>query len=170
MMTCPNCNYENVEAEKICVRCGTPLVNVLAEQRTRKLGDTDFEEGVPKWGVARFGGRMHLILQVLETGQTFAFDAEHVEELVMGRANPDTDELPPIDLTQAGGIDKGVSRKHALILRRDSALHIVDNNSANGTYLNGQKLIAMQPRILRDGDDIRLGHLVVRVTFQQSEA
>ena len=113
---------------------------------------------------------MHLILQVLETGQTFTFDAEHVEELVLGRANPDTDELPAIDLTQAGGIDKGVSRKHALILRRDSALHIVDNNSANGTYLNGQKLIAMQPRILRDGDDIRLGHLVVRVTFQQSEA
>ena len=55
--------------------------------------------------------------------------------------------------------------KTAFLLRRDGALHIVDNDSANGTYLNGQRLVARQPRILRDGDDIRLGHLVVRVTF-----
>ena len=37
--------------------------------------------------------------------------------------------------------------------------------SHNGTYLNGQRLIAHQPRVLRDGDDIRLGFLVLRVKF-----
>ncbi len=152
------------------MRCGTPLVDMNKEQATRTLDNTDYEEGMPKWGMARFNGKMRLLLQVLETGQEFRFDADSVEEIVLGRHNPDTGEVPQVDLTAAGGIDKGVSRNHAVIIRRDAALHIVDNNSANGTYLNGQKLVAKQPRILRDGDDIRLGHLVLRVTFQLVEA
>ena len=54
-----------------------------------------------------------------------------------------------------------------MIIRVDNgALAIVDNNSANGTFLNGHRLVPQQPRILRDGDDIRLGHLTMRVTFQ----
>ena len=35
----------------------------------------------------------------------------------------------------------------------------------NGTFLNGQRLVPNQPRILRDGDEIRLGHLVLYVRF-----
>lgn len=170
MIKCANCGYDNADEEKICVRCGVPLLDMTVEQVTRTLGDTDFEDSMPKWGAARFGDKMRLVLRVLETGQSFQFDGDSFEELVLGRVDPDTGEMPSVDLTAAQGIDKGVSRKHAIIMRRDSALHIVDNNSANGTYLNGQKLVAMQPRILRDGDDIRLGHLVLRVFFQLVEA
>jgi hypothetical protein len=32
--------------------------------------------------------------------------------------------------------------------------------------LNGQRLIADQPRILRDGDEIRLGKLIAHVYFK----
>ena len=66
-----------------------------------------------------------------------------------------------------GGADKGVSRYHAAIVRRDGALSIVDKGGANGTFLNGQRLIAHQPRILRDGDDLRLGHMVLQVRFER---
>jgi pSer/pThr/pTyr-binding forkhead associated (FHA) protein len=41
----------------------------------------------------------------------------------------------------------------------------MDNGSSNGTFLNEQKLIANQPRVLRDGDDLRLGFLVLTVHF-----
>jgi hypothetical protein len=166
VIVCSNCGHENADTEKICVKCGALLINNEQYQATRSLGDTDFEEGVPKWGSARFNGTMHLILEVLDSGETYRFDANQVTEVVMGRSNPDTAELPGVDLTSSDGMNKGVSRKHATIVRRDGALHIVDNNSANGTYLNGQRLVAGQPRILRDGDDVRLGHLVVRVTFR----
>ena len=165
MIVCTNCGHENADTEKICVRCGVLLSNENY-QSTRSLGDTDFEEGVPKWGSARFNGTMHLVLDVLDSGETYRFDANQVTEILIGRGSTDTGELPGVDLTSSDGINKGVSRRHATIVRRDGALHIVDINSANGTYLNGQRLVAGQPRILRDGDDVRLGHLVVRVTFR----
>lgn len=165
MIVCTNCGHENADAEKICVKCGA-LLSSEQYQSTRSLGDTDFEEGIPKWGSARFNGTMHLVLDVLDTSETYRFDANQVTEIIIGRGSSDTGELPGVDLTTSDGINKGVSRRHATIVRRDGALHIVDNNSANGTYLNGQRLVAGQPRILRDGDDVRLGHLVVRVTFR----
>lgn len=165
MIVCTNCGHENADTEKICVKCGA-LLSGEQYQSTRSLGDTDFEEGVPKWGSARFNGTMHLVLNVLDSGETYRFDANQVTEIIIGRGSSETGELPGVDLTTSDGINKGVSRRHATVVRRDGALHIVDNNSANGTYLNGQRLVAGQPRILRDGDDVRLGHLVVRVTFR----
>lgn len=166
MITCPICSYENTEEEQICVRCGELLVEGAVSTRT--FDDTDYEEGVPKWGSARFNGSMNLVLDVLEQEEPtrFVFDADKIEEVIIGRQDPNTGKAPPIDLTANGGLNQGVSRQHAIILRKDGALHIMDNESANGTFLNGQKLVAKQPRILRDGDDIRFGHLVLRVTFQ----
>jgi hypothetical protein len=165
VITCPNCGAQNRDEEQICIKCGFLLVEVN-QQKTRTLGDTDYEEGTPRWGAARFDGTMSLVVTVLATGKEFVFDAETIERLTMGRTDPDTGEAPPINLEDSDGRNQGVSRYHAFIVRLEGALHLVDNNSANGTYLNGQKLVANQPRILRDGDDIRLGHLVVRVTFR----
>ncbi len=166
MITCPNCGTQNKNEEKICVKCGAPLSDFTLAQTTRALGDTDYEEGQPRWGAARFDGTMNLVFDVLETGQTFSFNAQTIEELQIGRRDPDTGDSPPIDLETSDGLRKGVSRIHAMVVKRDGALHIVDNNSANGSYLNGQRLIAHQPRILRDGDDLRLGHLVLRISFR----
>lgn len=164
MIICPNCKHENEDHEQICVRCGTPLVDVV--KQTVSLGDTDYEEGVPKWGSARIRPQMDLLLEVLESKETFVFDADKIEEVVLGRTDPDTGQAVEVDLTRSDGVNKGVSRRHAMLVRRNDALHIVDNNSANGTFLNGQRLVAQQPRILRDGDDIRLGHMVIRITFK----
>jgi hypothetical protein len=136
---------------------------------TRGLGDTDFEEAEPKWGTARFGSRTDLIIYVRDANERFVFDAGTIEELVIGRYDPDTGESPEVDLQELGGPEKGVSRRHAIITRRDGSLNIVDQGSHNGTYLNGQRLVAHQPRILRDGDDLRLGHLVLRIKFVRSQ-
>ena len=169
MIVCTNCGHQNADEEKICIKCGALLLSPEQISATRGLGDTDYEEGVPKWGSARFNGTMHLILEVLDNGESFKFDANQVNEIILGRKDPDTGDMPTIDLTTSQGLSKGVSRRHATIVRRDGALHIVDNNSANGTFLNGQRLVSGQPRILRDGDDVRLGHLILRVTFRASQ-
>ena len=47
---------------------------------------------------------------------------------------------------------------------------MVDLGTPNGTYLNGQRLIPNQARVLRDGDDVRLGHLVLQVKFERVAA
>jgi len=169
VIKCPECGRNNEDTAKICIYCGTALVDLVREiAATRSFNDTDFEEGVPKWGSARFNARMNLIISVEKTAKAMIFDAENIEELVIGRIDPDTNEVPEIDLTPYGGLDKGVSRRHAAVIRKDGSLQIVDNGSPNGTFLNGQKLVANQPRVLRDGDDIRLGHLVIRITFQKA--
>ena len=168
MILCWNCSYENQETAKNCLKCGVNLGS--KRQSTVKFEDTDYGDGTPKWGAARFNGAMDLVVETLNTHETFTFDAETIDELVIGRKDPDTGEAPPIDLSSAEAELKGVSRRHATVVRRDGSLHIVDNSSANGTFLNGQRLVAHQPRILRDGDDIRLGHLTVRITFSARES
>jgi len=165
VIECPNCNRQNQEDAQICVYCGAPLNGELRHVATRSLGDTDFEEGQPRWGTARFSSRMNLIVNVRGSKKRFVFDADEIDELVIGRVDPDTGESPAIDLQEFDAIEKGVSRKHAAIIRREGALNVIDMGSPNGTYLNGQRLVAYQPRVLRDGDDLRLGHLVLRVTF-----
>lgn len=81
---------------------------------------------------------------------------------VLGRMDLDTDDLPDIDLTPHNAAEKGVSRKHAaIVLKNDQLPNLIDLGSANGTYLNGRRLVPDNPRILRDGDYVRLGHLLV---------
>ena len=167
-MKCPNCEKENSNDAQICVYCGSLLVDANMAASTRTLDDADFEEGVPKWGSARFNARTNLILGVEGDPKTLIFDATDIEELVMGRADPKTGDAPEVNLSEFAALDKGVSRRHAAIVRRDGSLYLMDMSSANGTYLNGQRLVPEQPRVLRDGDDIRLGHLTVRITFEKA--
>jgi len=171
VIKCPKCGRENPENTKICAYCGEILIDTKPGYvATRALGDTDFEEGVPKWGTARFNSRMNLVLVVQESNQEkrFVFDAAQIEEIIIGRKDPDTGESPDVDLLDYGAVEKGVSRRHAAIVLRDGSLQLMDRNSPNGTFLNGQKLVPNQPRVLRDGDDVRLGHLVLRVKFERA--
>jgi len=59
--------------------------------------------------------------------------------------------------------DGSISKHHASILLRDSALYIIDNNSKNGVRLRGQALTAGKPASINQGDILRLGRVEVRV-------
>lgn len=167
MINCPHCGRENKDGAKLCAYCGQPVVDLAQERATRSLGETEFDEGSPKWGAASFHDEMVLILQEAYTGKTFVFYASDFEELIIGRQDPSTGIGPAIDLTECDALNKGVSRSHSRIFRRGGSLYIADGGSANGTFLNGQKLFHSQPRILRDGDDIRVGHIVLHVGFAE---
>lgn len=54
--------------------------------------------------------------------------------------------------------DQDVSRCHARIVHRDSGDVIVDTDSANGTWVNGERV---RERPLRKGDTILLGSTVI---------
>ena len=166
VVKCKNCGHENPEKTLICETCGFLMGQPTTV--TRVYDDADYEEGTPKWGSARFNGRTDLIIDVLETKERFIFDYDHITQIIIGRKDHVESTFPLVDLSDAGGQQKGVSRRHAKIIRQDESLHIVDNGSSNGTYLNGHKLVAEQPRIIRDGDDIRLGHLIIRITYHEN--
>ncbi len=76
-------------------------------------------------------------------------------DLVLGRVAPD-------EAGRLGG-DPEISRHHARVSRgADRVLRIEDLGSANGTFVNDERIDA--PRTLRVGDVIKLGKTVLAVT------
>ena len=49
-----------------------------------------------------------------------------------------------------------VSRSHATILQEKGQYFVRDNQSRNGTFLNGKPILPLQPVALKDGDEIKL--------------
>ncbi|MGF1576417.1 MAG: FHA domain-containing protein [Cyanophyceae cyanobacterium] len=72
------------------------------------------------------------------------------------RGGPKTPEIDLADLPHS----QHVSRIHAHIHwdLNQSAFVLTDDRSTNGTFLNGQSLDPGKPYLLRDGDQVELGH------------
>jgi pSer/pThr/pTyr-binding forkhead associated (FHA) protein len=92
----------------------------------------------------------------------FVIDAPVTQGYVMGRSDEKSDYVPDIDLSELGARDKGVSRRHAVLVRHEDSMHVVDLNSVNGTYLNGRRLPPELPYPVRHSDVVRLGTLQLR--------
>jgi len=54
--------------------------------------------------------------------------------------------------------DRSVSRMHAQIDEAQGKLFLYDLNSTNGTYVNGQRIIA-EEREIKEGDEIQIGNV-----------
>jgi ribosomal protein L40E len=69
----------------------------------------------------------------------------------------------PVDLDLEFYDPEGyVSRNHARITAQQRRYLVADIGSANGTYVNEERLTPHRPRPLRQGDRIRLGRIVLR--------
>jgi pSer/pThr/pTyr-binding forkhead associated (FHA) protein len=119
----------------------------------------------PNWGSARFNPKSQLLLFIPSAGKTLTLLP--TERTVLGRCDTRSTKVPDLDLGPYQAFEKGVSRLHAAISRgHNQALALIDLGSANHTFLNGEQLAPHDPRILRDGDEIRLGALTLKVYFK----
>lgn len=85
-------------------------------------------------------------------------------ELVMGRASRDDDDGQALlDLTPFNAHEQGVSRRHAQLFLLGEQVLVIDSESVNGTFLNGEALTPNQEYPLRHGDRLRLGKLELKV-------
>ena len=92
------------------------------------------------------------------------------EGLVLGRWSGNSDSAQPdIDLREFDALPMGVSRRHVLISRQNALVYVTDLAARNGTWLNGQRLESHNKRLLRDGDELRLARLQMRVLFKQGQ-
>jgi len=89
------------------------------------------------------------------------------KEVTIGRLDLVSASFPDVDLTTDDALDKGVSRRHAKITRHDRKVFIEDLGSINGTFVNRKKLIPYLPEALRNGDQLQLGKLMLRVSFSK---
>jgi hypothetical protein len=159
---CPNCGKKNRMTEIFCYACGH-LLDMARLPQTQHFADgTGMLYGEEYYGedsvveiVARDSGVRYEVRPQLRR-----------HELVIGRSA--NGSMPPdVDLVNANGADLGVSRIHLAMRYEGDAnnVHIYDLGSANGSYINGQRLQPRELRVLRSGDELRLGRLVLRVKF-----
>ena len=160
-ITCPVCGLVNRPGELACSRCGTVLA---MGGTTRKLGTTEEPQQPANWPT----GEVILTEQepiVLIVGDE-QIPVPIAEVITVGRNSdiPD-DSMPDVDLSGFGAGDQGVSRKHIKIKRKNILIYVADLGSTNGTLLNGRRLIPNAERLLRNGDELQLGRLKVKVKF-----
>ncbi len=169
MRNCAYCGHENREGLLFCEECGQSLASdsaaAAAMASTKQLQNVPDELGTKAtWGTARFGSESSIIIHIRDAAEPIVLQPR--QETIFGRADINTQTLPDMDLSPYGALEKGVSRTHAAIRRSEDTLTLVDLGSVNGTFLNGQRLIPNQPRVLRDGDEIRFARLVVHIYFK----
>ena len=87
---------------------------------------------------------------------------------VLGRADPLSAFRPDIDFAPYGAIRHGISRRHALIRPEGDSLFLVDQNSTNGVWVNGQRLISGHDIALSDGDILEIGALRMTLRIVES--
>jgi len=175
---CPTCGHRNRPGVLLCENCGTNLMtgrqtsvgtrDLMREQEKgeEKL-DAETQKAVDSAGGMTFTEDMVLRIEI-EGGSTPML-VYPKQEIIMGRRDPNTGGMPDVDLTAYAGYRMGVSRRHAAIRLQDKQLNVSDLGSSNGTFLNGTRLNAHRPYPLRDGDEVRLGQMVLRLYFQSSQ-
>ena len=98
----------------------------------------------------------HLV--VVSTGEKILLTEQ---EAIIGREDPISSIFPDIDTTPFGGLEGGVSRKHARGYEKDGSYYIEDLNSTNNTLINKQKVDPSSSQPLAAGDEIRLGRVAL---------
>lgn len=86
-------------------------------------------------------------------------------QVTLGRQNPNATARQHLDLEPYEAFDRGVSRVHATLRRSGDFFEVEDMNSANGTYINGMPINPGIFHALKNGDELRLGNLRLRLYF-----
>lgn len=117
-------------------------------EKTTVLGVKDMELLAPGKGAR---SAYLIVINGKSVGKMFKLQGD---KLIIGRA-PTNEVL--ID-------DEGVSRQHAMIERHAAGLVLVDNNSTNGVFVNGDRI---NRHVLADGDKVQLGSsTILKYSFQ----
>jgi hypothetical protein len=103
-------------------------------------------------------------LHLLDTGQVLPLSTRN--EFTMGRISEGQPIMPDIDLSPYQAYAAGVSRLHAVIKRNGARIIFIDLGSANGTYINGKRLVPNVEQKLNHGDIVALGKLKIQVLFK----
>lgn len=164
-VNCLHCGKTNQRHEVFCYSCGQLLEPVKGAYDTRVLG----EQTSTPLDSEHFGPDSVLVLRVRGSTENFEIRPQKSDhEMIVGRSTKGSVLAPDIDLTNKQASDLGVSRLHLSIgfdAEHESIL-IADLGSANGSYINGQRMMPKEVRVLRHGDELRLGKLVLLASFR----
>ncbi len=166
MINCPSCRTPNLPGTFFCVECGSSFLPSRIRETTTSLG-------VPSSSIEPGSGHLPppapppeltppiLRVVILNSGRKLGFNTD--QPIMIGRQDSARSFYPDIDLSTDGGLDAGVSRRHATITIRSGTCYIEDLGSSNGTFLNKDRLAQGTVKPLHHGDELRLGNILMRV-------
>jgi hypothetical protein len=172
MQVCPNCANRNRPGVIFCENCGASLIGD-APISTRSIGPKGPNDTAPEISFTHITDSA--ATDVFPKDGALKIEITGAEpillktkpEIVFGRRDPATGAMPDVDLTPFAGYRMGVSRRHAAIRRSgETALELWDLGSSNGTFVNGARLLPHKAHRLRDGDELKLGQMTMKVYFQ----
>jgi serine/threonine protein kinase len=129
---CSACGRANRQSARFCVSCGHSFVPVQPA-----------------------------VLRIIEPVRAAWEMPVARSPMLLGRASEAESYRPDFDMTfyDDGGY---VSRRHARITKGRGGYFITDLGSSNGTTVNGRPLIARQAHLLRNGDRLKVGLVVIQ--------
>jgi hypothetical protein len=142
-MKCTECQMENIDGALFCEECGT------------KLGT-----GRELAGAAEGTSSPQLVLMSSDGNR---LEVPSKDEVIIGREDPISEVFPDLDLTDLKGMEKGVSRRHAIIHRLGTDYTLEDAGSSIGTFVNRKKIQPHVPQSIKTGDELRFGKLSLTV-------
>ena len=165
MIECPSCGRQHRPGTLFCSECGVYLLTG-GPLRTEPLPESDLPASRADPWAANGQGMAEvtpvtLVMTVVASERKIPLAGG--SEFVLGRLDATRGVFPDVDLTPDGGLEGGVSRRHARIQRQRTQFFIEDLGSANGTFLNGQRLTPYLPHPLHDKDELQIGRIRLQV-------
>ncbi|MEP0804568.1 MAG: FHA domain-containing protein [Chloroflexota bacterium] len=164
---CPVCKNKNDRDAVVCVHCGAsfdlypPETGVTTKNADipglipeEILNAPIQKELIPEDGIAVYvaGSAKPVYLR---------FDTE----LIFGRKAEEPSDAPILDLTELGGYQMGISRRHAMIRRTEEGYELIDLFSTNGSWLNEERMMPNRPYRLTSGTQLRFGRMRLLVFY-----
>lgn len=161
MQRCWNCDAQQMDGAIFCTDCGASLIGRQRRQETTTTLDEP-DKTVPSAAPTLSNHNpVGVSLVLVHDGRRLQLEPNTV--LLVGRTDQKRGIIPDIDLGNYGGYDAGVSRRHAMIAVSESNCTVEDLESANGTFVNSQRVHPQQPLTLHHGDELKFGTLLLRV-------
>ncbi len=172
MKICLECNLPQLEGSLFCTECGAGLSATdslaTAASLTTVFPFKEFTSPTLPPPVATAlrpvkNVQKRMVFVIPQSRRRVKLTLE--EQLYVGRADPKASLQPELDLTGDAGETEGVSRIHAVIQLVAEGVVLRDLNSTNGTLLNDYQLEPETPYLLRSGNEVRFGNLLVHILF-----
>jgi hypothetical protein len=159
---CTNCDASYNPDDLYCLSCGFILPAALESDNTRIASMLPGSTGNLQWGTGYFHHRARLFFRLEDSDQSILVPLAS-GSIIVGR-NSETASVD-LDLTRYDAANLGVSRRHVRIERVRDVLQLSDLDSANGTYLNRERLAPGVTHTLRNRAILQLGRMIMRIQF-----
>lgn len=161
---CPNCDKKNRVKEVFCYNCG----EILQKDSSTTVSSIESDDTEDIFPNEYFSDGSIIILDAQNADEHFELRPQLQESrITIGRGTQSRGATANVSFTSAQSVELGVSRLHVAIHfdKYQNVLRVEDLDSANGTFINNQRLYPKELRILCNRDELRLGRMLLHVKY-----